>query len=313
VCHINALAAEMIRCAQRRKPASLKAKNEDGERPMDWKVGKVKITKIVELETIGSTRFILPLAGNDEIRKLPWLIPHFATEEGRLKMSIHSLVVETPSRRIVVDTGLGNDKQGRNVPTWNNRKGPFLDTMTEAGFPPDSIDTVLCTHLHVDHVGWNTKLDGGQWVPTFGNARYVFGKAEYEHWRDHSETPDKVAVFNDSVKPVVEAGKADLVGSDFRLCDEITLIPTPGHSPGHMSVHIRSDGEEGLLTGDVAHHPCQMAHLDWSSTADSDPVQSAATRRELFGRFADTPVLVIGGHFNAGHIRRDGDAFKFVV
>ena len=95
--------------------------------------------------------------------------------------------------------------------------------------------------------------------------------------------------------------------------DEITLIPTPGHSPGHMSIHIKSDGEEGLLTGDVAHHPCQMAHLDWSSTADSDPKQSAATRRELFSRFADTPTLVIGGHFNAGHIKRDGDAFKFIA
>src|SRR6266404_6296718 len=120
---------------------------------MQWTVGKVKITKIVELETVGSTRFILPLATNEEIRKLPWLIPHFATGEGRLKMSIHSLVVETPSRRIVVDTGLGNDKEGRSVPTWNNRKGAFLETMTAAGFPPDSIDTVLCTHLHVDHVG----------------------------------------------------------------------------------------------------------------------------------------------------------------
>ena len=280
---------------------------------MHWNVGKVKITKIVELETVGSTRFILPLATNEEIQKLPWLIPHFATEEGRLKMSIHSLLVETPSRRIVVDTGLGNDKQGRNVPTWNNRNDPFLETMTAAGFPPDSIDTVLCTHLHVDHVGWNTKLVGGKWVPTFANARYVFGKTEYEHWRDHSDEPDKVAVFNDSVKPIADAGKADLVASDAKLCDEITLIPTPGHSPGHMSIHIKSDGEQGLLTGDVAHHPCQMAHLDWSSTADSDPVQSAVTRRELFSRFADTPTLVIGGHFNAGHIRRDGDAFKFIA
>jgi glyoxylase-like metal-dependent hydrolase (beta-lactamase superfamily II) len=280
---------------------------------MHWNVGKVKITKVVELETIGSTRFILPLASNEEIRKLPWLVPHFATEEGRLKMSIHALVVETPTRRIVVDTGLGNDKEGRSVPTWNNRKGPFLETMTAAGFPPDSIDTVLCTHLHVDHVGWNTKLTGGKWVPTFAKARYVFGKAEYEHWRDHSDAPDKAAVFNDSVKPVLEAGQADLVAGDARLCDEITLIPTPGHSPGHMSIHIQSDGEVGLLTGDVAHHPCQMAHLDWSSTADSDPVQSAATRRQLFARFADTPTLVIGGHFGAGHIRRDGDAFKFVV
>ena len=199
------------------------------------------------------------------------------------------------------------------MPTWNNRKGPFLETMKAAGFPPDSIDTVLCTHLHVDHVGWNTKLVGGKWVPTFANARYVFGKTEYEHWRDHSDEPDKLAVFKDSVKPIVDAGKADLVAGDASLSDEITLVPTPGHSPGHMSIHVRSDGEEALLTGDVAHHPCQMAHLDWSSTADSDPVQSAVTRRELFSRFADTPTLVIGGHFNAGHIRRDGDAFKFVV
>ena len=280
---------------------------------MRWNVGRVRVTKIVELETVGSTRFILPLATNEEIRKLPWLIPHFATEEGRLKMSIHALVVETPSRRIVVDTGLGNDKEGRKVPTWNGRETPFLETMTAAGFPPDSIDTVLCTHLHVDHVGWNTRLDGNRWVPTFAKARYVFGRIEYEYWRDHSVEPDKAAVFHDSVKPIMDAGKADLVAGDIRLCDEITLIPTPGHSPGHMSVHIKSAGEQGLLTGDVAHHPCQMAHLDWSSTADSDPVQSIVTRRDLFARFADEPVLVIGGHFNAGHIQRDGDAFKFVV
>jgi glyoxylase-like metal-dependent hydrolase (beta-lactamase superfamily II) len=278
---------------------------------MQWKVGKVKIKKFVEMETVGSTRFILPAATNDEIRKLPWLIPHFATEEGRLKMSIHSLVVETPTRRIVIDTGLGNDKQGRNVPTWNNRSTPFLETMTAAGFPPESIDTVLCTHLHVDHVGWNTRLSGGKWVPTFPRARYVFGKTEYEYWRDHSTEPDKQAVFGDSVKPIVDADRAELIPSDYRLSDEISMIPTAGHSPGHMSILIQSDGEQGLLTGDVAHHPCQMAHLGWSSTADSDQGQSAATRRQLFGRFADTPTLVIGGHYSAGHIKRDGDAFRF--
>jgi glyoxylase-like metal-dependent hydrolase (beta-lactamase superfamily II) len=287
--------------------------NDPGTRRMQWKIGKVKITKVVELETVGSTRFILPQAANEEIRKLPWLIPHFATEEGRLKMSIHSLVVETPKHRIVVDTGLGNDKEGRSVPTWNKRNGPYLDIMTQAGFPPESIDTVLCTHLHVDHVGWNTRLVDGRWVPTFARARYLFGRTEYEHWRDHSDTPDKVAVFNDSVKPIVDAGKAELIAGDARLTDEITMIPTPGHSPGHMSIHIASDGQEALLTGDVAHHPCQMAHLDWSSTADSEPVRSPATRRQLLSRFADTPTLVIGGHFNAGHIRRDGDAFKFIA
>src|ERR1700760_4810635 len=178
---------------------------------MHWTVGKVKITKIVESETTGSTRFILPSAGNEEIRQLPWLIPHFATEEGRLKMSIHSLVVETPSRRIVVDTGLGNDKEGRLAPSWNNRKGLFLETMTEAGFAPESIDTVLCTHLHVDHVGWNTRLADGKRVPTFPRARYLMGRTEYEHWRDHSDTPEHAAVFNDSVKPIADAGKADLI------------------------------------------------------------------------------------------------------
>ena len=280
---------------------------------MQWKVGRVEITQVVEMETVGSTRFILPAATNDEIRKLPWLIPHFATEEGRLKMSIHSLVVETPTRRIVVDTGLGNDKQGRGVPTWNNRNTPFLETMIAAGFPPESIDTVLCTHLHVDHVGWNTKLVGSNWVPTFPKARYLFGRTEYEYWRDYTAEPDKVAVFKDSVKPIVDAGLAELIRSDHRLCEEISLIPTPGHSPGHVSVVIESDGEQGLLGGDVAHHPCQMAHPDWCSVVDSDPAGAVASRYKVFSRFADTPTLVIGGHFSAGHVRREGDAFRFVA
>ncbi len=280
---------------------------------MRWTVGKVKITKIVEMETVGSTRFILPQATNDEIQKLPWLIPHFATEEGRLRMSIHSLVVETPTRRIVVDTCIGNDKSGRGVPTWNHLDNPYLEDMTAAGYPPDSIDTVLCTHLHVDHVGWNTRLVDGKWVPTFPNARYVFGKIEYDYWAAHSDSPEHKTLFDDSIRPVVDAGRVELVASDSKLCDEITLIPTPGHSPGHMSVHIASEGESALLTGDVAHHPCQMAHLDWSSNFDSDPRQSIGTRHELFARFADTPTLVIGGHFNGGRIKRDGAAFRLEI
>ncbi|MDB5500747.1 MAG: fold metallo-hydrolase [Tardiphaga sp.] len=280
---------------------------------MPWTVGRVRITPIAEMQTVGGTRFILPQAGPDDVQRLPWMIPHFANEAGRLKMTVQSLVLETPAQRIVVDTCLGNDKQGRAVPVWNDLQTPYLEDMTAAGFPADSIDMVLCTHLHVDHVGWNTKLVDGRWVPTFPNAKYVFGAIEYAHWKAHSDRPEHAAVFNDSIQPIVHAGRAELVASDEQLTDEITLIPTPGHSPGHMSVLIRSDGEQALLTGDVAHNPVQMAHLAWSSTADSDPVQSAATRHDLFARFADTPTLVIGGHFDAGHIRRDGEAFQFVA
>jgi glyoxylase-like metal-dependent hydrolase (beta-lactamase superfamily II) len=172
---------------------------------------------------------------------------------------------------------------------------------------------VLCTHLHVDHVGWNTKLVGGKWVPTFKNARYVFGKTEYDYWKANAPTPTHAAVFEDSVKPVADAGLVDLIPSDHKLTDEITMIPTPGHSPGHMSIHIKSAGEEGLLTGDVAHHPVQMFHLGWSSLADSDGGQAAKTRQQLFSRFADKPVLTIGGHFGAGHIKREGDSFKYMA
>jgi glyoxylase-like metal-dependent hydrolase (beta-lactamase superfamily II) len=279
---------------------------------MQWTIGKVRVTQIVEIAATGGTKFFLPQAESDSIRKLPWLVPRFASEEGKLKMTIHSLVVETPARRIVVDTCVGNDKSGRGVPTWNNRKGSFLDDMSAAGFPPDSIDTVLCTHLHVDHVGWNTRLVEGSWVPSFKNARYVFGETEYDYWARQNADAEQVAVFQDSIQPIVEEGLADLVASNHKLCDEITLIPTPGHSPGHMSVHIVSDGKEGLLTGDVAHHPCQMAHLDWCSTADFDTVQSTAARRSLFSRLADTGTLVIGGHFGAGYIEREGDAFRFI-
>lgn len=280
---------------------------------MQWQVGRVRITRIVELESIGGTRFILPQVGSDDVKKLPWMMPHFASAEGALKMTVHSLVLETPSLRVVVDTGLGNRKKGRAVPIWNDLDTSYLADMTAAGYPPDTIDMVLCTHLHVDHVGWNTKLIDGHWVPTFPNAKYVFGDVEYAYWKTHSDSPPKAAVFADSVQPIVDAGLAELVACDMQLSDEITLIPTPGHSPGHISVLIQSDGQQALLTGDVAHTPLQMAHLAWSTRFDTDPVQSAATRQELFSRFADTDTLVIGGHFSAGHIRRNGDAFKFVA
>lgn len=279
---------------------------------MRWTVGQVKITRVVEIAAIGGTRFILPQATPEASQKIPWLAPHYATPEGRLKLNVQSWIVETPTRKIVVDTCIGNGKSNRSMPTWNNLDKPYLDDLIAAGVPAQSIDTVLCTHLHVDHVGWNTTLVNGQWVPTFTNARYLFGRTEYDHWAARSPDGENKAVFADSIQPIVTAGLADLITADHRVCDEISLIPTPGHSPGHMSVLISSDGAQALLTGDVAHSPCQMAHLDWSSTVDSDPIQAVATRKMLFSRFADTPTLVFGGHFDPGRLVRDGEAFKLI-
>lgn len=279
---------------------------------MQWTVGRVKITKIAEIASVGGSRFILPQATSEAVQSMPWLTPHYATAEGRLKLTVQSWLVQTPSHSIVVDTCIGNGKQGRSVPRWNGLDEPYLDALTAAGAPAETIDIVLCTHLHVDHVGWNTKLVNGEWVPTFANARYVFGRTEYEYWAAHSSDGEHKAVFEDSVQPIVAAGLADLVTADHRIGDEVSLIATPGHSPGHMSVLIRSDGAEALLTGDVAHHPCQMARLDWSSAVDFDPAQSAETRKTLFSRFAETPALVFGGHFDPGHLVRDGDVFRLI-
>ena len=283
---------------------------------MKWRIGNVTVTKIVELEVTGGSRFILPQATYDEILPIGWLQPHFADERGRLKMSIHALVVETPGRRIIVDTCLGNDKQDRRIPTWNKLQGPFLADLAAAGFPRESIDTVLCTHLHVDHVGWNTMLVEDRWVPTFPRARYLMGRVEFAHWRAQHERDDMAAVFADSVAPIHDAGLVDLVETDHRLCDEISLLPTVGHTPGHVSVHISSQGEEALITGDFMHHPCQIARPDWSSTADSDPDQARATRRHMLAELADRPVLVIGTHFagaTAGRIVRDGSTYRLAV
>lgn len=283
---------------------------------MKWRIGDVTVTKVVEMEATGGSRFLLPQATPEAIKPITWLQPHFADENGRLRMSIHSLVVECGGQRIIVDTCLGNDKEHRKIPHWNNRSGPFLADLAAAGYPPESIDTVLCTHLHVDHVGWNTRLVDGKWVPTFPNATYLMGRAEYDHWLSATSREDMQFVMGDSVVPIVEAGRATLVETNHRLRPEISLIPTVGHTPGHVSVLIESKGESALITGDFMHHPCQIAHPEWDTTADSDKEQGIRTRRIMFERLADTPCLVIGTHFagaTAGRIVRDGDTYRLSV
>jgi len=280
-----------------------------------WQIGDIKITRIVELEVTGGSLFILPDATRDAALPIRWLAPHFMDEKGNLTMSIHALVLESGDRRILVDTCLGNDKK-RDFPGWNMRRGPFLEDLAAAGYPRESIDQVLCTHLHVDHVGWNTMLVDGKWVPTFPKARYLMGREEWAYWDKQAIEGQTKAVIDDSVRPIVEADLVDLVETTHALSAEISLVPTPGHTPGHVSVRIVSKGEEALITGDFLHHPCQMARPDWCSPADSDSAQALATRLAMFEKLADRPILVIGTHFAtpaAGHLVRDGEVYRLEV
>ena len=262
-----------------------------------WQIGGVKITRIVEMEVTGGSRFILPDATREACKPMDWMYPHFMDEAGNLVMSIHALVVDTGSRRIVVDTCIGNDKQ-RSIPNWTNLQTSFLEDLAAAGYPRESIDTVLCTHLHVDHVGWNTMLVDDEWVPTFSNARYLVAEQEFRYW-DGEGAADELnrGIMDDSVRPIVDVGLMDFVSTDHRVCEEVYLEPTLGHTPGHVSVHINSGGKEALITGDCFHHPCQMARVDWCSSADYDPAQGQTTREHLLERYAGADVLVIGTHF----------------
>ena len=279
-----------------------------------WKIGEVTVTRVVEIEATGGMSPILPDAKREILKEIPWLYPHFVDESGRMRGSIHALIIETPDRTIVVDTCVGNDKE-RGNPPWNQLQTTFLADLEAAGYAPDRIDNVLCTHLHVDHVGWNTMLVDGKWQPTFPNARYLMGRGEFEHWNAVDVDSTK-QIMSDSVLPVFDAGLVDLVETDHKICDEVSLIPTVGHSPGHVTVLIQSQGEEGMITGDFIHHPCQFAHPEWSASPDTDPEQARRTRHEVFSRYADTPMLIIGTHFHtptAGHLKRDGDVYRLEV
>ena len=274
-----------------------------------WQIGDIKVTRIVEMEVVGGSRFILPDATRDACLPYSWMQPHFMDDSGNLVMSIHALVIEVGDRRIIVDTCIGNDKE-RSIPNWSNLQTNFLKDMENIGYPVESIDTVLCTHLHVDHVGWNTRLVNGEWVPTFENARYLIGEDEWTYW-DRNEDPTSYGnVMDDSVRPVIEAGLVDLVSTSETIAPGIRLESTPGHTPGHVSVILESRGEEAVITGDCIHHPCQITRTDWCSSADYDKDQGRATREKFLERLVETNVLVIGTHFatpTAGHIRRYPD------
>ncbi len=287
------------------------------EPPLSWQIGAVKVTRIVEMMLPlkgGTEGSFLPQATPEALRQHAWLYPHFVTEDNELLLSIHALLVDAPGLRLVVDTCIGNDKP-RGLLGGQALSTRFLEKMAAAGWSRDSVDAVVCTHMHVDHVGWNTMREEGAWVPTFPNARYLFAREEYDHWNQHEDEGQR-QIMADSVQPIVDAGLAQFVALDHVLSDEVQLVPSTGHTPGHVSVAIQSEGQHAAITGDMSHHPCQLPHPDWSPEFDEDPLQAAETRARMFGEWADGEVLVIGTHYagpTAGRVRRKGDGFWFEV
>ena len=280
---------------------------------LKWKFGDTTITQLIELKDDSGSVPVLPDATPENLATIPWLKPHFVTPDGKLILNIQMMIIETPDRKMVVDTCIGNDKTLA-LDAWANMQRPFIDNLKKLGYDPDSIDTVICTHLHVDHVGWNTKKVNGKWVPTFKNARYVMVDSEFSHWQSHKD--DFGPVFQESVEPVFEAGLVDLVKPDHQVGSGVWFEPTPGHTPGHVSVHIASKGEEAIITGDMMHHPCQIARPDWVTPFDNDSPAAMSTRQAFLERYADKPVKVFGTHFAdpvCGQIVKDGKTFRFAV
>ena len=245
-----------------------------------------------------------------------WLFPrHFHARSNRFITSLHSWLLRTKHHTILIDTCAGNQKNRPHSPLFHMKDTPYLERLKAAGVNPEEIDFVMCTHLHIDHVGWNTRLENGRWVPTFPNANYVFSKTERDFW-DPATNPalDEEArlIFEDSVHPVIAAGQDRLVGDGDRIGDNLSIDAAPGHTPGSIAIALNSGGEHGLFTGDVMHHPIQVYRPRWSSRFCTDPVQSADTRERILGHCADCNALMMPAHFgapHAGRVRRKGDGF----
>jgi len=219
---------------------------------------------------------------------------------GKLIFSFHSFVIKTGRHTILVDACIGNDKERPTRPQFHRMKSPFIDDLARLGVKPEDVDYVMCTHLHWDHVGWNTRLLDGKWVPTFPNARYIVGRTEYDYWHTRFQRGDQgvhLISFEDSVLPVVREGRAVVVDDDYELEKGIWLEPCPGHSPGHVLINLASNGAQALASGDVIHHRIQLAFPELSTIADTDRALARTTRTALIERLADSPTVLLPAHF----------------
>src|SRR6266403_3802644 len=280
-----------------------------------WRVGDVDIARIVEVYGFeDDISMLLPEATPQYVQQFGWLVPHFATPEGRMIISFQCFVLRSKGRTAMIDTCIGNDRQ-REFEVFCNMQNTFLEDLSSAGFPASQVTDVLCTHLHFDHVGWNTRLVDGKWLPTFPDARYLFARKEWDYWKGEHDAGREAGdgSIADSVIPIVEAKKAMLVEGDHAIDDQVWLEPTPGHTPGHICVHLKDSGHEAILTGDMMHHPVQFAEPQWSSGFCVDPKQSAATRRAFLDRNCETGKLVLAAHFatpTAGYIVPAGNTWR---
>lgn len=278
-------------------------------------VGRVKIIPLFEANGDEVIQWCVAEATPEAIKGIAWLRPYYAYDDGALKGRLQSFLIEAGGKKIVVDTGMGNGRTRPAMPTWQNLNTDYLERLTKA-FRPEAVDYMLCTHFHSDHVGWNTYLMDDKWLPTFPNAQYIFCEDEFNYWKDKpaQEFADDLMGVEESVMPIYEAGLAKLVPADYRVNSEISLLPTPGHTPGHVSVLIESEGQRAVISGDALHHPCQIAHPEWNGPEEVSE-QANKTRRALLERFADTETLFIGSHFAdpvAGKIKREGRGFRLV-
>jgi glyoxylase-like metal-dependent hydrolase (beta-lactamase superfamily II) len=283
-------------------------------------LGEIRLARILEREKaeLEPTSLLPDATAEGLAPHRHWLEPKAVDpSSGKLVLPVQSYLVRTRHHNILIDACLGEQKTNRFYEPWHRLSGSrFLADLAGFGLAPESIDFVLCTHLHSDHVGWNTRLKDGRWVPTFPNARYVMSRREVEDARARREDPeaDEPYALEESVLPVIEARQAELVAEDHALNDEVWLEPLPGHTAGHFGVRLASGGARAIMIGDLMHSPVQCAEPDWIASSDLDPVLARATRRRFLETHAETDCLVLTAHFpspSVGHIRRAGNAFRF--
>jgi glyoxylase-like metal-dependent hydrolase (beta-lactamase superfamily II) len=280
-------------------------------------IGNLRVMRVLEAITPFSRQTFFPqTSDSDWAPHRHWLEPDAldpATDE--LQFPMQSYMVRTSHHTILIDSCIGNHKERPNRPTWHLKTDDtYMDALAAHGLAPEDIDFVMCTHLHTDHIGWNTRLENGRWVPTFPNARYVFSEKELAAWRDVGHEGFPRAPYEDSVLPIVEAGRAELVDNDYALDDEVSLESTPGHTPDHVAIALESIGARAIMCGDLMHSPVQCLHPEWVPWPDWDVEVARQTRRAFLDRYCETDTLVCTAHFplpSAGRIVRAGDAFRF--